>query len=91
MGFSGNTKVIGSGLGGTIAGLIIDVLEGRFDVLLSSGELNAIIVASAMIAGWLMPDPEQRANVEMIDRLKTRLDAITGPEPPPRPPAAITQ
>ena len=51
-----NTKVLAGGLGGTIAGLIIDVLEGRFQVILATGELNAIVVFSGLLVAYFMPE-----------------------------------
>lgn len=51
-----NTKVMAGSLGGTIAGLIIDVLEGRFQVVLATGELNAIVIFSGLLVAYFMPE-----------------------------------
>ena len=55
-----NTKVMAGSLGGTIAGLIIDVLEGRFQLVLATGELNAIVIFSGLAVAYFMP--ERNAN-----------------------------
>jgi uncharacterized membrane protein YeiH len=44
------------GLGGTISGLIMDILTNRFDVVLSMGEVNAIVVFSGLVVAYLMPE-----------------------------------
>lgn len=52
-----NTKVMAGGLGGTISALIIDVLQGRFGLVLSDGELQFIIVFSGVIIAYFTPEP----------------------------------
>lgn len=44
------------GLGGTISALIIDVLQGRFGLILSDGEMQAIIVFSGLLVAYFMPE-----------------------------------
>ncbi len=51
-----NTKVMAGSLGGTIAGLLIDVLEGRLQVVLATGELNAIVIFSGLLVAYFMPE-----------------------------------
>lgn len=48
------------GLGSTISALIIDVLQGRLDLVLSDGEMQAIIVFSGLLVAYFIP--EARAN-----------------------------
>lgn len=51
-----NTKVMGSGLGGTLSALIIDVLQGRAGLVLADGEINAIIVLSSLLVAYFIPE-----------------------------------
>ena len=53
-----NTKVMAGGLGGTISALIIDVLQGRFGLVLSDGEMQAIIVFSGLLVAYFIPEPK---------------------------------
>lgn len=54
------TKVMASGLGGTIAGLVIDLIQVRGGVELTDGEMTAIIVFSGLIAAYFIPEREEK-------------------------------
>lgn len=72
-----NTKVLGSGFGGVFGGFIIDELQNRAHVLLTSMEITMITVLSGLIVAILIPDTIRAILEGQVTSLKNRIDVIT--------------
>lgn len=66
-----NTKVMAGGLGGTISGFIVAVMELRMGIDLSTPEINFIVVMSGLLVAYFVPE---RNNAMLSHRLKAEVE-----------------
>ena len=72
-----SSKVLGSGVGGTISSFVIDIFNVRLDWHLTSSESDFIIVLVSMLLAWAIPDTEKTALEAAVDSLRARLEALS--------------
>lgn len=69
-------KVMGGTAGAYVGGFVIDILQGRFDVVLQPGEINFILAASMFVVAYLIPEPAQRSAEQVITQLQERVQEL---------------
>lgn len=93
-----SNKLVGGGFGTLLGGFIVDELQNRVGILLSSMEITMIGVISGVLVAAFIKDNVREMLEAQVDSLKTRIEYITTstgehppypPTSPPPPPGSI--
>lgn len=72
-----NTQALGGGFGGILGGFIIDEVQNRGGILLTSMEITMITVLSGLAVALWVKDKYRAILEGQVESLKNRLDVVT--------------